>query len=582
MKKTVISIFLTIAICISCCLCSTFGATFPEYTITSDLIEINFNTQTPTSISKILYKDEKLYIADTQNNEIFIKDKNTTTLHSIGNKIPFDLSVYENYLIISSSNYYVHALNLSSTTPNLIDINTFIDENNNSEGLDSNAHRKIATSLNYTTYFIWDNTIATLEKQNEEFVLKHFASLSFEDSPLTFTNGAFFANESNTKLYFSIDTTIYVVDVATKTISKLDQTNFPSFSQIKNITADNLGNLYILDNQSLHKINSTSYAKIDFTNEILDIQYNLIDGNIFYSNSNSIYSASISDNFISSYKDFKNPVDLKTYTPKTTTATILEVISPTYLYPYKTLVQTDIAYNVGKRLILLDDSDELFYYVYDNNYNQNYTTGYIPKSACTPTQNAYPIEFTETQSARIIVGESKVYSLPTSLNIDQNNLAPYIGKLPYNSQITILLAPVYEKDCNNKEFVAITYTLNSQNYIGYIDKSTIINSTNETLINIKADNASTRAETSVFLEKDLLTKIDTLTKGSTFIILKTLDNGTTQIQYTTNEGPKTGYIKTSFVNDGSLSTTQILGKSLMVVSLITAITIAIIINKNKK
>ena len=117
-------IFLTIAICISCCLCSTFGATFPEYTITSDLIEINFNTQTPTSISKILYKDEKLYIADTQNNEIFIKDKNTTTLHSIGNKIPFDLSVYENYLIISSSNYYVHALNLSSTTPNLIDINT--------------------------------------------------------------------------------------------------------------------------------------------------------------------------------------------------------------------------------------------------------------------------------------------------------------------------------------------------------------------------------------------------------------------------------------------------------------------------
>ena len=64
------------------------------------------------------------------------------------------------------------------------------------------------------------------------------------------------------------------------------------------------------------------------------------------------------------------------------------------------------------------------------------------------------------------------------------------------------------------------------------------------------------------------------------------ENGVSEIEYFVNEGEnqyiKSGYVKTSFLNDGSLTTIQIVGIILMFAAIIFAILIAIIIHKHRK
>ena len=210
---------------------------------------------------------------------------------------------------------------------------------------------------------------------------------------------------------------------------------------------------------------------------------------------------------------------------------------------------------------------------------------YCAKEDFTTTENSLPDEFTSSQQAKVVVNESKLFVLPTSLNIDADTKALFATKLTYDSLVEIVLAPMPPTDFNGVNFYAVKITLNDNEVIGYIDSRTVINVEDETLENVPVPNASTRAETIVYSDSNCENEVETIPQGTNVRIISSND-GVSFIQYFIEDNGQTiikeGYVRTSFLDDGTLTLTQILGIVLMCVSLIVAIIVAIVISKNKK
>ena len=301
----------------------------------------------------------------------------------------------------------------------------------------------------------------------------------------------------------------------------------------------------------------------------------------------TIYRSSISNKFISALVDTASPINLANVPGQAEVYNAIKIITDTPLYTYKSLQKIESYLTVDKVLILLDDSDNNFYYAYDpNSINlTGYAVGYVLKDKCVTTPYIWPAPYSSTKKlAKVVTSESKIFAIPSSVNVSSTKKASSLGLFDYSDIVEIVASPAYPTDKNEVTFVAVKVIRDNEDLIGYLDSRTLISLDDETIAPVPVANGSMRADATVYIDASLTQESETLSKNTPIKILNTT-NGISKIQYFINDGNtqvvKTGYVKSSFVNDGNLTTIQIFGFILIVVSIIMAIVIAIIINKQK-
>ena len=583
---------LILCICILGCLSvDTLFANGTQYNIQNTAISINVEDTAPQSIDDLYYYKNSLFIIDGTNNNIFkldLSNNEQSIVYNNEDTIPCDIAISaDDKLIVSTSNLFIYIIDLNNYESEPTQIDRYSTGDMQS-GL-APAPRKVATSATDDVYFIWDNIIAKLNLQTN--LLEHFVTLNYENQDLNFDDGAFFVTEDNSTIYFTIDNIVYSVDTGTKAISTLNNSALTDLTNITYFAMDNLGNTFIFDENNLIKATEQETESVTLTNTT-NLEINLETGQIYTANDNQLYLTEITDDlgtpFILGYRNEPVPVNLDQIQISNQPIKIIEANTTTALYTYKSLQFVTTNYEIGKKLIVLDENDENFYYVYDSNYMNGefgYALGYVLKEDFTATENSLPDEFTSSQQAKVVVNESKLFVLPTSLNIDADTKALFATKLTYDSFVEIVSAPMPPTDFNGVNFYAVKITLNDNEVIGYIDSRTVINVEDETLENVPVPNASTRAETIVYSDSNCENEVETIPQGTNVRIISSND-GVSFIQYFIEDNGQTiikeGYVRTSFLDDGTLTLTQILGIVLMCVSLIVAIIVAIVISKNKK
>ena len=573
MKKFIFTFALVFCVC--CCALFMDQTAFADsFSYTNNKIELQIENQPPISINDIAYFDNQFFITDASSNQIFKHTNNTTTsIYQNENFTPSEICANKDFIaFITTTDYGVYILKNASTTAQKIDV---YKKNETTELFPRIV--RIGCSATGEIFTISENFIAKINGET----LEYFCPLNFEGTDLAFTNGGFYINEDATSIYFSIENNVYTLDTTTKTIALADF-NIPSeTANISELAIDNIGNLFAFANSSIVKCSTESNQTLNFNESFTGMSLDFVNGKIFVFDANNLYESTVNEpNFITTYNNQSAPIELQNIEPSVTGATILEVITDTHLYSFRSLYTAIADYRAGKKLILLDDNDSKFYYVYDSNTGQNagYLLGYILKETCTQA-SAFSPEFTQ---AKVIVAKSKIYTLPTSVKINANTFAPIVSKVARGEILTLADSPALPIDSNGTEFLAVKFTQNEIEYIGYIDSRTVINLALDNAIdNITVSNASTRADVVVYSDISLENEIETIKKGTNITVLES-KNGVCKIEYLDNGTIKTGYIHQSFVNDGSLTLTQIIGICLMIVSLIIAVIIAICLCKNRK
>ena len=520
-----------------------------------------------SNINDLVLYENNLYFTD--GTDIF----NTTgdLLYTSPTGIITALDAADNKLIFIKENLYLYILDLD----NLSEAREIsIYKNENTVEPFPTQNRAIAASATGEIYLISGNTLAkvTHDETTNDLILNQVCELIFEEMPLEFTVGNFAVNEFGTFGYFNIDENLYKINLKTYEITQIST---EITQNILDICVDSLEIVYCYSGSALYKISEiveSVEVGIGYSKFALDYT----TGACYLAQQNTIEKFAITSelgNFITTYSEIEAPIDLYNYTQKSEVVDVLRVDAGTKLYEYQSLNSPSITYSDSKSVILLQNSSEHFYYVLDSNLSGTYKLGYILKS-----DSAIQSIAISSQQVRVVVKQTKLYNLPFSVKKDETAFAPFGARVDYGTTLDTVEAPTFPSDCSGTNFIAVKFEGN----VYYIDSRTAVGVEFDTAIdNTIVSNASTRAETIVYADEGLSTEQDTLEKGFSITVLETT-NGICKIQYLINGEIKQGYVSQSFVNDGTLTITQIIGIVLMILSLILAIIIAIVISLNNK
>ena len=280
--------------------------------------------------------------------------------------------------------------------------------------------------------------------------------------------------ETNT-LAINSDTKAYFINLTDKTTTSYDNTR-----EIFSITSDFKGNIYILDDTEISRLDNT-YSKT--TSITLDKPYTHMSlekesGYIYLFNKpNQCFAILKTNKTYNLTNDYTHPISLSNYENSeivniATTNTNVFV----YTYPYNSGTSINIS---NQNVYILDSVDNYWYVCYMYTSKNDYPTlqlGYISKgSASINTCKEEPLKQQYT-----VLCDTSIYSLPTMLKYNNSNLI--IGELKANtftsSNYELLSSALTIDGC---EFYIISYS----NKIGYVKKvdiiSTKVNHTNELL-----------------------------------------------------------------------------------------------------
>ena len=532
-----------------------------SYNIEKTTLDLGVDVRDLVQYNGDLYYTDGTNIYNEQNEPIY----NSTTgiisaIEATGNK-----------LIFIKENLYLYILNLE----NLNDV-TEITVYKNGEVVEAfpTQNRAIAVSATGEIYMLADSVLAkvTFDETTDGLILSKICDFEFEEAPLEFANGSFAVNEFGTFGYFSILNNLYEINLQNNQISQIST---EITENITDIEVDSLGNIYVLAGDSIYKIGDSIEAVVlgeNYSRFTLDyttgVCYIITDNNV-----ESVMISSSLGNFVTTFSEIEAPIDLYNYTPSTEVVSVLNVNAGTKIYEFQSLNSPATTYTESKSVILIEDISDYFYYVLDSNLNGNFALGYILKSDCTLAQNV-----PGSEQVRVVVKQTKLYNLPFSVMREDDTSAPFGTRVDYGTVLDVMASPTLPTDCSGTAFYAVEFEGN----IYYIDSRTAVGVEYDTAIdNEIVSNASTRAETIVYADESLTEEQDTLEKGYSITVLETKD-GVCRIEYLVDGESRSGYVSQSFVNDGTLTTTQIVGIVLMCLSLVLAIIIAIVIHFNNK
>ena len=290
-------------------------------------------------------------------------------------------------------------------------------------------------------------------------------------------------------------------------------------------------------------------------------------------------------NFFSTISKQIKP-DLRNYT-LTDVCQILNVNDDTLVYENESLHMLNC--KPASSLILIEDNpNSLYYYVLINDYEIfdnniilsqqirtlapekiELNTGYVLKTVVTFAEKQEPDQ--ELTQVRTIFPNTPVYRFPTTKE-DGNGeiIVTVIERSTQNPNpiLPILATAEIPLDDNNVDFYAIQYG----SIIGYIDKNSVIASDNVPLEFKFYPTGKITEDTNIYADSGLINFTTEITKDKEVQVVEE-QNGVAKIYWLEQGVLFVGFVNMNYIDDGNLTTAQVIGISLMA----GAVAIAIII-----
>ena len=388
-------------------------------------------------------------------------------------------------------------------------------------------------------------------------------------------NAKLFSNLTGDLLFMLCDDVLY--DITNGTQNVQTTYNIPTLNNTTSIFIDHKNDLYVLDkNDTLFHCTQSSFESVTIqnTSDIIDFCINPFNKTLYFITQNSFSKCTIDTDFLNSVTTTPS-VDI-TKDKTTNTLKTGNIKTNTFVYTYDNLMQktTDITKNTS--VVILDEmEDGNFYYILCTN-NQKNTLGYVLKNEIALTSSIQQATSYET-----IYQSTPVYAFPTTLYTE--NTAPLVlttleqGSIILTEETTVL--PI---DKNGANFVATKLNIDNQEYIGYIDTRVLCQKDDEVEIKtLFVDNASTKGETQIFEDNELKNLKTTLSKNARVQIISN-NAGVCYVCFKDGDQIVYGYAKYANLNDGSISTIQIIGFFIMLLAVVAILITLKFIKKYKR
>lgn len=597
-KNVVFSIASFLIVCIALLFASNPTAVFADsYQITSEAFpEIQDNDPSTTQFSDVTIANNILYVSNSKKQALI-------DYYNVSTETPSksQLNIKDTYMPTQIEyNFFDQKLYFTAVdNPGIgvADSDNYIQQYyDESSGLNTPITImrtfSFAISMNGTIFVMaqshHNNDYIIIYKENDKDFFSLLVNLSELSSPITLANNSCITTDTYGKnIWFNDETTLYEYNIESgfQDISY----NLPAtYDQIIDMQMDFFENLYILTNSGLNQksfIKSTKTTHevfVDTENKITanGFAINFENGNIFTFSNTQIYAVSITQNdtsIFSSFNEISVDQTWKDATPNTV-CTILNTTKQTMIYPFENLYKQGQSITQNTKLILLSTNENsMFNFVLINNGSETNIVGFVKKADCAN------VDSIEAQTAQVIpiFNRTTLYTYPTTLPCEQSNEV-VLTTITCSSQNTapvlvVLNAPVLPTDSNNVDFLAVRYG----NIIGYIDKNLVIDATQNAIKRIFISNAKINESTAVYADFNLTTQSTSL-DANTSIQVEKVEDGVAKIYWMNNNKIFVGYINTKFVNDGNLTTLQIIGIIIMAVAVLTTALVLIIRHSRHK
>ena len=566
--------------------------------------EINNNLTTgQESFSDISIVNNNLYVSDKNlPNKILYYDLDNP---DINNELLLNDNYYPTNIVY---NYYTKEFYFSdSLTFGIKNANSNTDfkdyYQNDSPDADAISMQNIfdcAISMNGTVFALTLNSnnnsiIVYKTSQSERFYL--LTDFSESDILKNFTlnsKSRIVCDIYGDNIWFTINNQIFQYNIEQGIVNNSFKIpELENYDQIIDIKTDHLDNLILFIEKATGQI---QFVKCNTTDEplIYTDNENKIKGNgfaidfengiIYTFTDNEIFEIKIyygNNNFLNEMKNLQDVVDWENLVLTSTLDCLTPIKSSITLYPYNNLYKSGI--EISCNMILIQEiKNSMFDFVLINSLGTKNLTGYVLKEDVFKTTEK---QIGPNQVSPIFTNTA-IYRYPSSLLNDNDNevIITTIKKISQNEPpiFTVLSSTVYPTDNNNVDFYAIQYG----DIIGYVDKNSVIDVLIKPLDRIFVGNAETKNDIQIYSDYSLSIKSYTLNKN-TKVQIESTTNGVSKIYWLNDDIVFVGYTQSTNLNDGTLSTTQLIGIILMASTLLIAIIIICIgarihkKNKNK-
>lgn len=521
----------------------------------------------------------KILVADTYNSAIQILKDNTATIQTTyfdgSNSVEFEY-VYK--VLSTNTNYYV----LQKTDLNACEI-LILD-------FDFNLVEKVNHNLNKICDIEIINDVLHIidAETNKIYAYSNSSLISAFDSLVTFTineNSKLDYIQENNTLLILCDNVLYVLNITENTLTQID---LPSNSTA--ISHDFYKSIYVLSQNAIYKYENLVLTKT----ETLNTNYSAFniekeDGKIYlFNNTNQNFVTYKNLEFVNSLNEnYSHPVDLPSYLSNDIVK-IARTKENVYVYEYP--FKNGLNYNLTNKnvYILNEDTFNDYYYVCFNNVDENnfrtLSAGYILKSDVEVLSYS-TLGISETFT---VITKTKLYSLPTLLTYNGNNL--FVGELNVGETVRT----TYVKLTNNE------YTIDNCNFyiveyndiIAYVKDIDVLSSKVNHVEEILKTNAK------LVVSEDKYNSVYIYAGNSSFVVGKLLvgkriyvenydiNSKYTLIKYLDEENHEhSGYILTKCIkmdNDKDTNISAIILITLSIIALISVTTFYIFTYKKQQ
>lgn len=595
-KKVVAGFTILLVLCVSFLVgnsvCSPFVFADSYQIETAPFPEVQDNNPSTTQFSDIVIANNILYVSNS-------KQEAKISTYNLNNQTP-----QLNYLILPD-NYYPTLIGYNYFDETLY----FADENNPGLRTTTSEYVKyydrsdletpismmriysFAISMNGTIFVLTqsfnDNDFIIIYKENHETFFSLLVNLSELGSPITLANNSKIVTDTyGQNIWFNDEETLYEYNLSTG-FKDLSYSLPATIDTIVDMKMDMLSHFFILTESSTNQksfIKSTKTENtviVDTENQITanGFSINYEDGSIYTFSNTQLYKTTIQNgeqNFFPSFADIETDNTWQAATP-TDVCTIQATTAETMIYPYENLYKQGAVVEANTKVVLLNElENSIFNQVLINNTNNKNQVGFIKKSHL----NTCLAQNTELNQVVPIFSKTTVYTYPTTLQSGENEIVLTTLQTPSQNKapvLQVLNAPDFPTDFNNVNFYAVRYGL----LVGYVDKNMVIDATQSAITRVFISNAKINETTQIYADFNLTTKADTL-PANTEIQVEFTENNTAKIYWLNDDKVFVGYVNTKFVNDGNLTTSQIIGIIIMAVAVLTTALVLIIRHQRHK
>lgn len=525
-------------------------------------------------LADITIDGQIVYVSDKNKNKIFkhnTENSTTTTLNTSPYGVPDRVTFnYADYLLCSLSN----ANKIITFNKDLTEYSSFwLNESNPIVFI-----TKIVDIAQSSTNVIW----AIVEGNGKTYLIKKeqteekFAVVS-ELAPTTTAKLA--VNLTGNVAFMLEDDKIFDISGG----AKIEQNTYtiPALTNLKAIYFDHKNDLFILDgNNKLTHCKQDSYSQISISNTAgaLDFCINPFNQSIYLitkTNLSVVVPCGDDENFLSPISTTPS-INIET----NTIASPLKfgtINTNTFVFEYDNMLVKSYGIAQGTSVFILDEMEgNNFYYILNTTKEFN-SVGYVLKSELNLTTSV-----NSTKKFETLLPNTPIYPFPSSLKNEGATVTRTLGKLDRGAQINVTLQSEIPADRNGCNFAFVTVTKDGETISGYVDTHSLFEiNTSEEIEELFIPNAVTKTEISIFEDNELQTVKTTLPE-STSVQIISKNGGIALVKWNDGEGVNYGYTKSESLDDGSITTTQILGFLLMLASLIVILVMIKVYKNNKR